>query len=159
MTLTHLGKHQSITTSQPWSTAGKRPRHVLDGDAFDCGICSEPMIRHIFQCSTGHSFCERCLDQIRRTSNTCPECKQCIPSWPPRNFSMERMAGVCKHFCRFGCGTFARPEELREHEHHCDKAPVACPCNGCAYRLLSPHMKEHLLEMHQTYKTNSQSSL
>ena len=136
------------------STAAKRPRHVLPGDSFDCGICLEPMIRHIFQCSTGHSFCESCLEKIRRSDNTCPECKQCIPSSPPRNFSMERMAGECNFPCRFGCGTVARPEELREHEYRCDKAPLACPCNGCAYRLPSSHMKKHLLEKHQCEPTN-----
>jgi hypothetical protein len=54
-------------------------------DHLCCPLCYEQFRAPILQCSTGHSFCQRCLEQwqrtcaAQRTPTSCPECFTLLP--------------------------------------------------------------------------------
>ena len=56
----------------------KRPRlGLLDDEDLTCPICKDFMTAGISQCTEGHSFCQKCMDTVRKTRETleCPSCR------------------------------------------------------------------------------------
>jgi len=131
----------------PTAHAGKPPgpRVELLADAFDCPICTFPMVQRIYQCPAGHHVCEGCRERLRASGAMCPTCKCSYPEDDIRNLAMEALASQCSFPCKYGCGVVARPDELQGHLPTCTRRPVPCIVRGCRHECPAQDLLEHLL--------------
>lgn len=128
-------------------SCGKMPKLEVSGDAFDCPICMVPMVGHIYLCPSGHSICEECYDKL--PDWRCPQCSRAYPAEACRNRTLEAMAATVLFECQWGCGTKARPDDLRSHmQSECPKALRGCPVEGCAEMHTAAALLEHIQTAH-----------
>lgn len=97
---------------------------------FKCSLCHHYMHPPIFQCSTGHSFCQECFESIEDCSICGTEKSSSI-----RNFSLESLHAKLKFPCAFasiGCH-FTGTEDIANHQAQCSFRWKRCPMEDLAF--------------------------
>jgi hypothetical protein len=124
----------------------KRPRlGLLDDEDLTCPICSDFMTAGISQCTQGHSFCQKCLNAVRKPRETlkCPSCRSPMPDKRIRNLALENIIAVLRGPCSLGCSRVLRLSELSEHiEDECQLRLVTCPL--CKDKTILSDFRQHV---------------
>lgn len=147
--LSSIRRPSSPKPTSPVKNLDVRPRKAsceLPEDAFDCPICTEPMISRIFQCPGGHHVCEDCLARLEADARPCPSCQRPFPAEGFRCRAMEKLAEQLEFQCPWGCGFSARPSLLQPHVSACELRPLPCIIKGCRHHCCARSMPEHLME-------------
>ncbi|RZC42314.1 Sina domain containing protein [Asbolus verrucosus] len=111
----------------------------------ECPVCQQLMRPPIYQCTTGHSFCNICRTKL----NECTTCRQ--PLSNTRNFSLEGFTAFVKYSCaynQFGCNAIFAVNEISQHERSCEFKVYPCPISSCDYVAKYFAVKSHFKEMH-----------
>ena len=93
---------------------------VKELEEYECAYCMEKLLPPVFQCPSGHLFCEKCI----RAYNPCPTCQSPTVRQDPsgghiRNLEVERI--------------------IRDYQTH------KCPWTGCNKRLKLDNWESHKL--------------
>nr|XP_023014552.1 uncharacterized protein LOC111504269 [Leptinotarsa decemlineata] len=113
-----------------------------------CPICSLYMLPPIFECKTGHSFCDDCSAKEKK----CPICRD--PMDRVQNFTIEAVVKCMTYPCRYrryGCQFANKALSMAEHEKFCEFSPYNCPMKatlGCQWTSCNTGIYEHIEENH-----------
>jgi len=97
-------------------------KKALFNEFLKCRKCSDICIPPVFVCSTGHHFCEKCVQGMTKcicTSNFIGG----------RNFFYENCFENSIFKCKYlneGCEEQFLGKEIKDHLEHCDYRPIAC---------------------------------
>ncbi|ODM92918.1 Ubiquitin carboxyl-terminal hydrolase 7 [Orchesella cincta] len=84
----------------------------------ECPICLELPRRQVYQCKSGHTICDSCINGV----TTCPQCRERFGGERIRNRAVETMLDDLQMDCKFtgnGCTYKALRKHLPLHELHC----------------------------------------
>eukprot|EP00931_Biecheleriopsis_adriatica_P094834 TRINITY_DN68455_c0_g1_i1.p1 TRINITY_DN68455_c0_g1~~TRINITY_DN68455_c0_g1_i1.p1 ORF type:complete len:299 (+),score=37.58 TRINITY_DN68455_c0_g1_i1:69-899(+) len=126
------------------SAPTKKGRFEGPVSTFECPICCEYMLGHIFQCKEGHQICGECLRKTKATSKVCPSCRKPYPAQAIRNRALEQLAEGCFFECRWGCGASLKPKDMMMHVGKCKLRKVKCPVERCNHMDTLKEMPRHL---------------
>ncbi|EFA00429.2 uncharacterized protein LOC663065 isoform X1 [Tribolium castaneum] len=142
---TIMGRFGIIKKSKRELNFGDKPQECPFDENFlrelECPVCKNYMVPPIQICSTGHSFCSRCRDQMEE----CPTCRH--PFQEGRNYTLEKLTTCINYPCMFrdaGCTVACPSEKLREHELDCSFSGIQCflECNTGPVMNLFKHLNE-----------------
>ncbi|KAH9401571.1 E3 ubiquitin-protein ligase Siah1 [Tyrophagus putrescentiae] len=126
--------------------------HAAAADALKCPVCRKHATsKRIFQCSSGHIFCQSCHEEHQFTQ--CPStCRRPIREPPIRNLAMEKARDFILFPCTFsdvGCRRLFRPAEKAVHEaDQCMFRSVTCFLGECPWFRPLHELPDHLQEAH-----------
>lgn len=122
---------------------------------FKCETCMKYMHPPIITCESGHSFCEKCLDQ----ELNCPICG--APKKETRNYTVERFWMNTVFPCEnksYGCRVTGTGPEVSQHQEDCNYKPETCvysQIDGCDWTGSPFTFDAHMRKMHpDTYPSN-----
>lgn len=136
-----------ITFIQPSSKIDKNMLSLLE-----CPVCAERMTSSIFQCKTGHSFCDICTKKLV----CCPICKKELTNI--FNYGLMALSSQVYQPCRntaVGCSFEGFPSQLKKHEMFCFR--YECPLKnskGCAFNGNKSELLEHCVLFHEHLREN-----
>lgn len=113
----------------------------------ECPVCTEIMTTAIYQCKTGHSFCEICNKKLSQ----CPICKSELTN--TFNYALMQLSAQIYLPCRnkeIGCNFEGFAGQIVQHETFCLR--FECPLktsNGCTFSGETPELFEHCLRKHE----------
>lgn len=107
----------------------------------ECPICKCYLVPPIYICTSGHSFCSKCKDQL----SFCPTCRKSMQNG--RNFTLENVVSCIKYPCvnrEIGCSATCSTDKLNEHELECSFSGHSCflQCTSGAIVNMFKHLKE-----------------
>ena len=111
-----------------------------------CRICSEFIGPMIFQCLSGHWFCETCARKL----DTCPTCRGSIPRGGIRARSLEEVLRVAPSLpcVQEGCDLKLPFDDMVTHYYSCPYREVVCPLETCGWSGNADSIHEHVNEAH-----------
>lgn len=117
----------------------------------ECPVCLDYMMPPIFVvCSSGHSVCSMCKEEL---DQECPTCRQ--PVVNIRNIVMEKVAKRVKYPCvnkKWGCYETFNIDAIIDHESECFYSNRQCPWSAvshtCAWKGDTKDLKRHLTDSH-----------
>ncbi|ODN06374.1 E3 ubiquitin-protein ligase Siah1 [Orchesella cincta] len=89
----------------------------------ECPVCYDVILPPITLCSSGHSVCNFCKENLR----TCPSCRGRFTTI--RNLFAENFLDKCLLRCKYkdsGCGVILPGRELSAHYETCNYRPLLC---------------------------------
>lgn len=113
----------------------------------ECPVCNECLGLPIYQCQTGHSFCNSCTSKL----NDCPLCHKQLTQ--TRNYALEDLVNQISHVCRnkvLGCTYGGTYEDVKVHEETCDfykcplKSSLSCTWSGNFEDLIEHCRNSHI---------------
>lgn len=113
----------------------------------ECPVCTEIMSALIYQCKTGHSFCEMCTKKL----SNCPICKQKLTN--TCNYSLMTLSTQVYRPCKnreIGCYMESFLSELEKHEAECLR--FECPLkisNSCTFNGDKDELVDHCTNYHE----------
>lgn len=106
--------------------------------ALECPICNEVPLAPIYTCSSGHTICGRCRNEMR-----CGICNEDMRN-TSRNATVEMIVASSSFWCKYladGCPAVVKGSEYRDHAASCEFRRLNCferevkPCPGTLIRL------------------------
>lgn len=115
-------------------------------DRYRCPLCKKAL-KNPLQTACGHRFCQICLNRtVSGINRKCPVDGQIIdPVFQDISCQRELLQLVC--VCNnqnHGCTWSGKLQNLTDHLSLCAYKEVQCPNAGCAIKLLSQNLKEHV---------------
>ena len=112
-----------------------------------CRICSEFIGSSIFQCSSGHFFCELCAQRL----DNCPSCRVTLPRGGIRSRGLEDIINLLPSILcpQEDCEIRLSYQELQKHYHICNKRTIVCPLSTCSWTGKACSIREHIETAHQ----------
>lgn len=132
-----------IAFVQPPST--QLDRNMLN--LLECPVCAEIMTSSIYQCKTGHSFCEICTKKLA----CCPICKRELTNM--FNYRLMALSSQVYQPCKnttVGCCFNGNLNQLKKHEMLCFR--YECPVKnskGCTFNGNKSELLEHCVLFHE----------
>lgn len=137
-----------IVFVQPQTKLDKNMLNLLE-----CPVCTELMTSIIYQCKTGHSFCDICIKKLA----CCPICKQELTN--TFNYGLMALSAQVYLPCKnkeVGCCFEGFPSQLKKHEMLCFR--YECPLKiskGCAFNGKKNELLEHCIVFHEHLQRES----
>lgn len=137
-----------IVFVQPKSKLDQRILTLLE-----CPVCTETMKCYIYQCKTGHSFCDVCTKQLA----CCPICKKEITS--TFNYGLMALSAQVIHPCsnkEVGCFFEGHLSEIKKHETLCFR--YNCPLKNsknCMFNGNKKELLQHCTQFHEHLQRDS----
>lgn len=129
----------------------KLDRNILS--LLECPVCTETMTSVIYQCKTGHSFCDICTKKL----SCCVICKQEMTN--TFNYGLMSLSSQVHHPCKnkeTGCLFEGPIAQLRKHEASCLR--YECPLKaskGCTFNGTKDDLVEHCVRFHEHLQKES----
>ena len=112
-----------------------------------CEICFNFIGPTIFQCASGHHFCELCAHRL----DNCPTCRLSLPRNGIRCRVLENVLRSLPSIeCTQKDCTVKLPYDMMGfHYCNCDYREVICPIIGCVWNGKAQNIEKHVEESHK----------
>uniref|UniRef100_A0ACD5TRU3 Uncharacterized protein n=1 Tax=Avena sativa TaxID=4498 RepID=A0ACD5TRU3_AVESA len=134
------------SASEAKYAAASKVTVTLDPKLLKCSVCCSGLTPPIFQCSSGHTTCSECCEDLEY------DCSLCGKPNDTRCRAVEQIICGMTVPCSFrehGCADMIPFTEKLVHEESCPHAPCYCPIAGCrSYARQSLH--DHINLQHPT---------
>lgn len=139
----------------PSSSKRLKTEHVNSStdyeDNFRCPMCMCYFGERIFQCSNGHSICEKCKGAWAPCITCkCPTCSV-ESEFSMRNRTLETISVSTKLPCEYKSNSCPYEGVFHEREKHiqsCRFVDLTCPVDGCGFFGTSESVCQHIKQSH-----------